>query len=114
MRVDARELRKPKSGAPVTLAAPARPATPPPRDVSMQLDLRGRRAHEIAELLDRYVDDAYLANLAEVRIIHGKGTGTLRTIVRDTLAAHPLVKSFAAGIDGEGGEGVTVAKLERR
>ena len=113
MRVDARELRRAKSGAPVNV--PARPVAPPPaRDVSMQLDLRGMRAHEIAELLDRYINDAYLANLSDVRIVHGKGTGTLRKIVRDALAAHPLVKSLAAGIDGEGGEGVTTAKLERR
>ncbi len=114
MRVDARELRKPKSGAPVVLAQPRVAAPSPPPDVAMQLDLRGRRAHEISDLLERYLDDAYLANLSEVRIIHGKGTGTLRKIVRDGLSAHPLVKSFAAGIDGEGGEGVTVAKLERR
>jgi DNA mismatch repair protein MutS2 len=80
----------------------------------MQLDLRGMRAHEIAEHLDRYINDAYLADLSEVRIVHGKGTGTLRKIVRDTLAVHPLIKSFAAGIDGEGGEGVTTARLERR
>lgn len=116
MRVDPRELRRPKSGAPVQLPAPA--VTPPPlalaRDVSMQLDLRGRRAHEIDELLERYLNDAYLANLSEVRIVHGKGTGTLRKIVRDALARHPLVKSQTAGIEGEGGEGVTTAKLERR
>ncbi len=117
MRVDARELRKPKTGAPVTM--PPRPvvttAPPPPaRDVSMQLDLRGMRAHEIAEALDRYLNDAYLASLSDVRIVHGKGTGTLRKVVRDALAQHSLVQSFAAGIDGEGGEGVTTAKLRRR
>ncbi|HZC29743.1 MAG TPA: Smr/MutS family protein, partial [Gaiellaceae bacterium] len=114
MRVDARELRRPKGGGPVTLPPRAVAPPPPSRDVSMQLDLRGLRAHEIPELLDRYINDAYLANLDEVRIVHGKGTGTLRKIVRDGLAAHPLVKSFAPGVDGEGGEGVTTAKLERR
>jgi DNA mismatch repair protein MutS2 len=114
MRVDARELRRPKGGGPVALPARAVAPPPPSRDVSMQLDLRGMRAHEIPELLDRYINDAYLANLNEVRIVHGKGTGTLRKIVRDGLAAHPLVKSFAPGVDGEGGEGVTTAKLERR
>ncbi len=117
MRVDARELRKPKSGAPVTLAPrPVVTAAPPPpaRDVSMQLDLRGMRAHEIPDVLDRYLNDAYLASLSDVRIVHGKGTGTLRKIVRDALAQHSLVTSFAAGIDGEGGEGVTTAKISRR
>ena len=114
MRVDVRELRRPKSGKPVELAPRTVAAPPPARDVSMQLDLRGRRAHEIPEMLDRYINDAYLADLSDVRIVHGKGTGTLRKIVRDALAAHPLVKSFGAGIDGEGGEGVTTAKIERR
>jgi DNA mismatch repair protein MutS2 len=114
MRVDARELRRGKSGGPVNVPSPRPISTPIARDVSMQLDLRGRRAHEIPDLLDRYINDAYLADLSDVRIIHGKGTGTLRKIVRDALAAHPLVKSVAAGIDGEGGEGVTTAKLTRR
>lgn len=113
MRVDARELRRGKTGGAVNI--PTRSVTtPPPPSVSMQLDLRGLRAHEIAERLDRYINDAYLADLSDVRIVHGKGTGTLRKIVRDALAAHPLVKSFAAGIDGEGGEGVTTAKIDRR
>jgi DNA mismatch repair protein MutS2 len=116
MRVDARELRKPKTGAPVTLAPrPVAAAAPPPmRDVSMQLDLRGMRAHEIGERLDQYLNDAYLTNLSDVRIVHGKGTGVLRKVVRDALAQHPLVTSFSAGVEGEGGEGVTTAKLQRR
>ena len=114
MRVDARELRRPKGGAVQMPTRPSAPPPPPPPDVSMQLDLRGMRAHEIPDRLERYLNDAYLANLSEVRIVHGKGTGTLRKIVRDALAAHSLVKSFAAGVDGEGGEGVTVARLERR
>jgi len=114
MRVDARELRRPKGGSVPMPARASTPPPPPPPDVSMQLDLRGMRAHETADLLERYLNDAYLANLSEVRVVHGKGTGTLRKIVRDALAAHPLVKSFTAGVDGEGGEGVTVVKLERR
>ena len=113
MRVDARELRRGKSGGPVHIPTTRAVSTPPPPNVSMQLDLRGMRAHEIPELLDRYLNDAYLADLSDVRIVHGKGTGTLRKIVRDALAAHPLVKSQAAGIDGEGGEGVTTAKMAR-
>jgi len=46
-----------------------------------------------------------------VRIIHGKGTGKLRDVVRETLSQHPHVKSFEPGKDGEGGDGVTVAKM---
>ena len=81
------------------------------RTVSTELDLRGRRAEEIEWLLDSYLNDAYLANLSEVRIIHGFGTGTVRNIVRERLASHPLVNSFRLGEKGEGGDGVTVAKL---
>ena len=77
----------------------------------MELDLRGQRADEALEVLDRYLDAAYLAGLPYVRIIHGKGTGKLRQAVREVLSQHPHVKSFEAGGDKEGGEGVTVAKL---
>ncbi|MBV9789123.1 MAG: endonuclease MutS2 [Chloroflexi bacterium] len=122
MTVDLRELRRGKGGAsaqretrPVQVAPPAPPRLPTPsRDVSMQLDMRGMRANEIESLLDRYLNDAYLSNLNEVRLVHGKGTGTLRKIVRDVLATHPLVTSYAPGIGGEGGDGVTIARLQRR
>jgi DNA mismatch repair protein MutS2 len=84
------------------------PATPaPPR----QLDLRGGRADEIEPLLDSYLNDAARANLPEVRIIHGVGTGTVRAIVRDFLDGYPLVKSFRAGERDEGGDGATIVKL---
>lgn len=79
--------------------------------VSLELDLRGKRADEIYAALDRYLNDAYLANLGEVRIAHGFGTGTVRDIVRDLLASHPLVKSFRAGKRGEGGDGATIVEL---
>jgi len=78
---------------------------------SLELDLRGKRADEVGPELDRYLDDASLASLSQVRIIHGFGTGTVRQIVRDILASHSLVKSFRPGERGEGGDGVTVVKL---
>ncbi|MCX7609800.1 MAG: Smr/MutS family protein, partial [Anaerolineales bacterium] len=59
-----------------------------------------------------YLDQAYLAGLPFVRIIHGKGTGKLRQVVRQALSRHPYVQSFEEGGDKEGGEGVTVAKLK--
>jgi DNA mismatch repair protein MutS2 len=77
----------------------------------MELDLRGKRGDEALDVLDRYLDSAYLAGLPFVRIIHGKGTGKLRSLVRQALGAHPHVASFEGGGDKEGGEGVTVAKL---
>ncbi len=61
--------------------------------------------------LDIYLNDAARSNLSEVRIIHGLGTGTVRNIVRELLARHPLVKSFRTGEPREGGDGVTVARL---
>ena len=83
------------------------PAVP---DVSMTFDMRGWRAHEVADRLDRYLNDAYLAGLHEVRLIHGKGSGALRQVVRDLLQSHPLVSSFSHG-GRDGGDGVTIAKL---
>ncbi len=77
-----------------------------------ELDLRGRRADDALEALERYLDSAYLAGLPFVRIIHGKGTGKLRQAVRQALQNHPHVGAFEAGGDKEGGDGVTVAKLK--
>ena len=81
------------------------------RRVSHELDLRGKRAVEIEQALDSYLNDAFLASLSEARIIHGFATGTVRNIVRELLAAHPLVKSFRPGQLGEGGDGVTIVGL---
>jgi DNA mismatch repair protein MutS2 len=77
----------------------------------IELDLRGQRSDEALEVLERYLDSAYLAGLPWVRIIHGKGTGKLRLAVRESLSHNSHVKSFESGGDKEGGEGVTVAKL---
>ncbi len=77
----------------------------------IELDLRGQRADDALDTLDSYLERAYLAGLPWVRIIHGKGTGKLRLVVRDALSEHPHVKSFEGGKHGEGGEGVTVAAL---
>ncbi len=81
------------------------------KPVSLELDLRGKRAEEIEPLLDTYINDTSMAHFNRVRIIHGYGTGTVRQIVRDMLASHPLVKSFWPGQQGEGGDGVTMVEL---
>ena len=81
------------------------------RAVSLELDLRGKRADEVEWALDTYLNDAAQANIGEARIIHGIGTGTVRNIVRDFLASHPLVKSFRSGERGEGGDGATIVRL---
>jgi DNA mismatch repair protein MutS2 len=90
-----------------------RRATLPPLPVSpgVQLDLRGRRVDEVFDALDRYLNDAYRTGLAEVRVVHGKGTGALRQVVRDQLATHPLVRGWEPAASNDGGEGATIAKL---
>jgi DNA mismatch repair protein MutS2 len=82
-----------------------------PQSPGMELDLRGRRADDALEALDRYLDSAFYAGLPFVRIIHGKGTGKLRDVVREALGENSNVKSFQSGGEKEGGDGVTVAKL---
>ena len=81
------------------------------RTVASSLDLRGARVDEALASLDRYLDDAALAGLDQVTIIHGLGTGALRDAVRERAGGHPLVASFRAGERGEGGDGATIVKL---
>jgi DNA mismatch repair protein MutS2 len=77
----------------------------------LQLDVRGWRVDDTLEEVDRYLNDAAVAGLPFVRILHGKGTGALRQAVRQQLTHHPLVKSYASAAANEGGEGVTVVTL---
>lgn len=81
------------------------------RSVSSELDLRGRTVHEGLAEMDKYLDDAIIAGLREVRIIHGKGTGVLREAITEHLKKHRFVKSYRLGDFNEGGTGVTVASL---
>ena len=76
-----------------------------------ELQLRGMRAEDALEALDSYLDAAYAAGLPFVRIVHGKGTGTLRKVVRNALDDAELVERWELALDSEGGEGVTVAFL---
>jgi DNA mismatch repair protein MutS2 len=77
----------------------------------LELDLRGKRADDAIDELERYLDAAFVAGLPFVRVIHGKGTGKLREVVRQFLRGHAHVRSFESGGDKEGGDGVTVIKL---
>jgi len=81
------------------------------RSVPLSLDLRGARVEEALSALERYLEDASLAGLARVSVIHGLGTGALRDAVRSDAAAHPLVRSVRPGERGEGGDGVTVVEV---
>lgn len=78
----------------------------------MEIDLRGQRAEDALIAMDRYIESAYLAGMPFVRIIHGKGTGRLRQVLRDALRDSPHVTRWEDGLRNEGGEGVTVAHLQ--
>jgi DNA mismatch repair protein MutS2 len=82
--------------------------------VPVEIDFRGYRAHEIEGELDPYLEQAYRSGAPFVRIIHGKGTGALRQVVRDILARHPAVARFEMAGPAEGGDGATVAFLQER
>jgi len=86
------------------------PRTPPPAEVH----LRGLTVDDALRRLEAYLDDAYLAGLTTVRVVHGRGTGTLRRVVRDFLGRHPLVAGFRPAEEFAGGEGVTVVELAQR
>lgn len=77
----------------------------------MEIDLRGMMAEDALAKLDDYLDKAYLSGMPFVRIIHGKGTGKLRQEVRAALKNNPQVATFEIGLESEGGDGVTVAKM---
>ncbi|TET49206.1 MAG: endonuclease MutS2 [Dehalococcoidia bacterium] len=110
LRLDGVEKRIPSTGVVKTGAALIRREMSKP-GVSPELDLRGKRAEEVEPLLDDYLNEASLCSLSQVRIIHGIGTGTVRQIVREMLASHPLVASFRPGEQGEGGDGVTIVSM---
>jgi len=81
------------------------------RAISDSLDIRGARVDEALAALDRYLDDAVVAGLSSVTIIHGVGTGALRDAVRAHAAGHPSVRSARPGERGEGGDGATIVAL---
>lgn len=106
------------------LLSAAKPAAPKPlrqattvkrtRDdnIRSELDLRGANLEEALIETDRFIDEAFLGNLGQIYIIHGKGTGVLRTGIQEYLRKHRHVKNYRLGNYNEGGAGVTVAELE--
>jgi len=81
--------------------------------VKSSLELVGKETMDALPILDKYIDDAFLAGLRQVEIIHGRGTGALRNFVHDYLKGHRLVKDFRDGGLGEGGSGVTIVELNQ-
>ena len=80
--------------------------------ISPEINLLGKTVDEALAELDKYLDDAYLAHLPSVRIVHGKGTGTLRSAVQNYLRKNKTVKSYRQGEFGEGDAGVTIAEFK--
>jgi len=81
------------------------------KTISTELDLRGLLVDEAILEAEKYLDDAYLAGLPQVSIIHGKGTGALRKSIRDMASKHPFIDRARQGGYNEGGDGVTVINL---
>ena len=84
------------------------------RAVDRELCVRRLTVDEALCRLDQYINDAFMAGLPSVRVVHGKGMGTLRRAVHDLLGEHPLVASYRLGDYGEGDYGVTVVELTSR
>lgn len=80
--------------------------------VSREIHLRRKRVEDAREDLERFIDDAVLAGLSTVRIVHGKGGGALRKLTDELLRRHPAIKSHRLADVSEGGDGVTVAHLK--
>ncbi len=95
----------PREGIPGSISLPLSQPVPD------FLDLRGDKAQEALWRLDKYLDEAFLSGSPSVRIVHGKGKGTLRRLVRQAVESHPLVVSYRSGEADEGGDGVTVVRL---
>ena len=110
LNLDSVEKRMPSTGAVKPGGAVITRKLSKP-SISLELDLRGKRAEEVELALDDYLNETSLYGLSQVRIIHGIGTGTVRQIVREVLASHPLVASFRTGEKGEGGDGVTIVSM---
>lgn len=114
VEVESRLLEELPEGSAVsapTKAGYRLPELPPLDTASFELDLRGQSAAEAIDQLQRFIDRAALQHVARIRIVHGKGTGTLKREVEKHLRAHPLVSDFRTGHPSEGGWGVTVVDL---
>ncbi len=80
--------------------------------LAAEIDLRGMDSVDAVCVLDRYLDEAMRSNLPSVRIIHGKGTGALRSAVQQALRMNKFIKKFRLGVYGEGEDGVTIAEFK--
>lgn len=103
---------KKKKPKPVSQRSVYRTTSRADADVTTELDLRGQTVDEALMNLGLFIDKCVLNNIPEIRIIHGKGTGALRSAVTQELRHHPNIKVFRLGVYGEGENGVTIAELK--
>ena len=111
------KLRRPFSDLEVVEKAPIQL----PRNVHVNVSLKelgkneinlvGRQVDEALEMTDKFLDDAFLAQVSIIRIVHGMGTGALRRAISELLAGHPHVGHFESAPANEGGRGVTIVTL---
>jgi len=103
---DLRGARARSATRPVRTENSEKPSVP-----QTELDIRGLTGDEALPMVDKFIDDAVLAGLHRIDIIHGKGTGALRKKVTEFLAQHPRVQTQRLGEWNEGGTGATVVEL---
>nr|WP_258567772.1 endonuclease MutS2 [Paenactinomyces guangxiensis] len=111
LKVHRREIEKRVSGTKNSAPTPSSSIKRSTDHVRPELDLRGKMVEEAIIEIDKYLDDSVLAGYKQVSLIHGKGTGALRSGVQEFLRKHRSVKQFRLGSHGEGGAGVTVVEL---
>ena len=112
INVKLKDLRKVKTNKKEVKAKQKKELNLRLKSVSSSVDLRGMDSEEACYTTDKYLDEAYLAGLGEVTVIHGNGTGILRKSINDMLRRHPHVKGYRLGQYGEGGTGVTMVQLK--
>jgi DNA mismatch repair protein MutS2 len=95
-----------------TSANPVKVQADRPRVPLSELDVRGYRARDAVDAVDRYIDQTALDDLNEIRILHGKGTGALSSAIQEFLQHHPLVKSSYFAEQRDGGTGVTIVEMK--
>ena len=94
-----------------TRRAPERASLPPAPVAAEEIEVRGQTLEEALPRVEKFLDDGFRAGVPRLRVVHGKGTGKLRSAVREMLTRHPLVKGFDFAAPQEGGEGVTVIEV---
>jgi DNA mismatch repair protein MutS2 len=111
-RIDELRVVSPASSTPSPSRVHVNVAMAPRQGVTSEINIIGSRAEEAVEKVERFLDEAMVAELRSLRIIHGYGTGQLRRSIAELLRAHPLVSNFGPAADDKGGGGVTVVELK--